>query len=419
MASPHATEAATDCCRILDLPAEIILLIIPACSIASLQNLALTCRAVYERLATPLKYAVIDVSAHNLGRFLFTHPDGAISSYCSDRYPPKFDVDDLARRQHRFIATLLENQILGTYIRKFTWTIRSNCHYIGSVPNHLSPKAVYPDTRLWSAFQILTNVTDLDLGCYHENWSWEYLQNPPATLFPSVTKLRLSGLMYPQIAENILRSVSLSSLTRLSLDNLQNPGHRHGIYPYKKYASDPRRGLIESADLSFPGTMRGILPLIEGECTSLLSFTYRKPGGVIPSGGWSAASDRKACTELASFLSSVRLTLQEFHFEQGVPEAWIIPLREMNGSYPPGCPPLVTSTRGIHLRFVRYVWPVLVSQDWPRLKMLSLRGVGAWKGVKTISTTKKRTLSDHLGDGVRIIYEDVAERACEEFQGEQ
>lgn len=96
----------------------------------------------------------------------------------------------------------------------------------------MTEDAIYPDTHMWEAFQYLNNVTKLDFACYQKSWNWEYIRQPPGTLFPSVTNLRLSGVMYRQIVESIFSSIDLSRLQCLSIDNLQDPGRSRDEYPF-------------------------------------------------------------------------------------------------------------------------------------------------------------------------------------------
>lgn len=52
-----------------------------------------------------------------------------------------------------------------------------------------------PDTRIWEAFQHLTNVQHLGLCSSHRSCDELYLRTPPTKLFSTVTRLYLSGVM--------------------------------------------------------------------------------------------------------------------------------------------------------------------------------------------------------------------------------
>ena len=137
--------------------------------------------------------------------------------------------------------------------------------------------------------------------------------------------LRLSGVMYRQIVETILGSVNLSKLEAMFIDNLQDPGHSRDKYPFQS-GTDMRfkqEDKVDTSDTTWPGTMRGIFPLLCGECTSLRILHYRKAGWVINNKRLSLSQDRQCYDELAAFLRSTVKTLQTFNFEQGMPLRWI------------------------------------------------------------------------------------------------
>ena len=89
------------------------------------------------------------------------------------------------------------------------------------------------------------------------------------------------------------------------MDSLQDSGHKCDEYPYKKQVGIAKSTLEELSKLSPPGTMRGILRLLQDKCDSLLSFTYRRPKWVTNRGGLSIQAKEEAYVELACFLSSV------------------------------------------------------------------------------------------------------------------
>ena len=408
--------------RLLALPPEIISNLLHVCDQPSLHTLSLTCRILHETIALYLKYRSIDISAHRIGRFEYTHWNGTITHYWSDQYPPRFDVEDLARKQHQFLNEVLDRPYHGTLIHDFTWTIRSYCDPDGYWPGRMTKDAVYPDTQMWKAFQSMTNVTKLDLACYQETWDWEYLRQPPGVLFPAVTDLRLSGIMYRQIVEAIINSINLSNLEHLSLDNLQDPGRSGNEYPYKRSQNgaanwNSTQTPQDTNDTKLPGTMRGILPLIQDRCSSLRSFFYRKPGWWAQLRGRSAIQDEECYEEVASFLGSVAGTLEAFTFEQGIPESIGRILSSDMVSVLQSCPSPMQKVKPMDERFVTHILPVLRNTTWRSLRQLNIIGLGKWRGAPAMDGLTKARLKKHLGREVAVRYEDMPERPCVEFAG--
>ena len=270
--------------KLLTLPPEILSNFLHVCDRPSLKNLSLTCRILHETVTPSVKYRSIDISAHYIGPLKYTNRHGKVRPWWSDHYPPKFDVENLARKQHVFLKEVLDRPYRGTLIHDFTWTIRSYCDPDGYWPGKMTKDAIYPDTRMWEAFRSMANVTKLDLACFQETWDWAYLRQPPSVLFPAVTDLRLSGVMYRQIVEAIFNSVNLSNLEHLSLDNLQDPGRSGDEYPYKRFKNGAANWSSPNSpqdtdETKLAGTMRGILPLIHNRCSTLRSFSYRNQAG--------------------------------------------------------------------------------------------------------------------------------------------
>lgn len=410
--------------NLLALPPENIALLLNFCDRQSLENLALTCRGLHGNIALALKYREIDISAHNRGRFPYTHWNGRVTYYWSDQYPPRFDVEDLARKQHQFLNEVLDRPYVGKLVHDFTWTIRSYCDPDGYWPGRMTQDAVYPDTHMWKAFQNLSNVTKLDLSCYQETWDWKYLRQPPKSLFPAVTELRLSGIMYGQIVETIFDSIEAARLEHLLLDNLQDPGRSGNKYPYQRSVNgaanwNTAQTSQDTEEVKLPGTMRGILPILQGQCTSLRSFRYRKPGRWGNERGRSAWQDEQCYAELGSFIVSVSPTIEIFEFEQGVPESVMEALLASRNPNQRRCVGQITpDVMPMDARFVEYVLPQLSDSNWPKLRELKIIGVGRACGKPAIDAPMKARLKKHLGKDVLIQYQEVADRPCEEFNGQ-
>lgn len=387
-------------------PDELYDILLLFCNTPELLAISRTCKALHAK-AIPLIYRKVDISAHNRGRLQFTHNDGSHFYHWSDSFPPKFELKPLAMSQQAFLSTILKYPQLEKHVREFTWTVRSNWDPNGYLPHTMVFKAVYPDTRMWEAFQRLNNVEKLDLAFLHESFDEAYLREPPNGLFASVTDLRLSGVMYRQVVNAILDFADLSKLGRLAVDNLLDPGHIGPVHPYKapgltRFERDLNR-LTESDELTFPGTMRGILSSLHGRLTGLHSFYFRKPGLTQNDTCWSRAADEKCYEELAAFIVSVKPTLQSLTFEQGH-------LQRSGGH---GRPFPVQRQRPMDEYLIRHVLPALIGGNWLKLREVRILGVGSWKDVPAITEEMKQDLQNALGKNVRLVIRDVAERPCE------
>ena len=422
MASQLSTADATTS-KLLTLPPENLSLLVDFCDQESLRNLYVTCKSLHDSIALALEYRRIDISAHNLGHFPYTHWNGRVTYYWSDQYPPRFDVEDLARKQHKFLTDVLDRPYVGKLVHVFTWTIRSYCDPDGYWPGRMTKDAVYPDTHMWKAFQCLNNVTKLDLACYQDTWDWEYLRQPPDILFPAATDIRLSGIMYRQIVETIFGSIDMSRLEHLSLDGLQDPGHFKDQHPYRLPSNGaanaiPGQFCEDTDEVKLPGTMYGVLQLLQDRCASLRTFHYRKPGSWMKSRNKSALQDERCYAELAAFLTSVSTTLETFTFEQGVSERVMETLRTGGDPSSRRCVPApAQKMRPMDEQFINSVLPVLMHAQWPALKDLKIIGVGKFRGKPAMDAPMKARLKRHLGRGVTVQYQEIPERPCEEFYG--
>ena len=418
------SESCPGSCSLINLAPETLSLVLNFCSISTLRALFSTCKTLRAEIFLPLKYRSVDLSVHNRGRIPTTDHNGNIQYYWSDQFPPRFDLEDLSRKQHAFLSAVLSRPYIGKLIHDLTWTLRSYCDPDGFMPGKQTKDAVWPDTHMWDAFKTFTNVTKLDLACYQETWDWAYLRDPPSPLFPAATHIRLSGVMYPEIVMAILHPSSLSNLRHLSLDNLQDPGPCNCRWPKDcstsqdnfNYYTRPFDPCVKVQRL--PGTMRYVLPRIEQELPALTSFHYRKPGWVHNRVGRNPAADIQCYAEVASFISCVSPTLQSFHFEQGVSERLIPHVKAGTVEQTFGCilpPPQDKNMKPMDERFVKIVLPAIMRNKWPRLRELKIQGLGEYKGRQALNRMKKWRLMKHMGDGVQVVVEDVTEKPCVAF----
>lgn len=122
-----------------------------------------------------------------------------------------------------------------------------------------------------------------------------------------------------------------------------------------------------SRDIVFPGPMRGLLPLLEGQCLSLTFLFLRKAGqicGCRPKNFPPAPADEEVYSAWVAFIEYVKLTLKVLIIEQGTNTMIQRPMCLKGG------------IRRIDARFRRIVIPCLESSGWSSLQRMELRGTG-------------------------------------------
>lgn len=377
-------------------------------------------------LALPIIYRTVDLSVHNRpltfdqvwwGVNDFVDRPGDALSWEDDCSYPRFLLELLAVKQQSFLDALLQNPGLGAHVRTFVWTIRDNWDPAGPLPAKSEDerprfKAVSPDTRIWEAFQHLTNVQDLDLCSLHNSWDELYLRTPPPNLFSTIRQLRLSGVMYRQMVNCILDSINTSNLKSLELSALQDPGRFKDKVPgnlnqpgYPGWNPERRQlnlNVPETKDLVHPGPMRGILPALHGQCTALRSLSIRKPSIFADIDQFHHITDDQFVQEFALFLRSVKPTLQRLDYEIGHP--FDIDQTDIES------PPQVDWFG--NQQFVRYLLPVLLEPEWPAIQAVRISGV-SWMGDDDDRVEKN--LKQVLGEAVSLEIIKLTERPCEFF----
>lgn len=82
-----ASRVIPEASHLLALPAENLSLVLDFCNFESLRCVNLTCKTLYDQSALRLKYRVVDISAHNIGKLDHVYDDGTVVQYWSDAYP--------------------------------------------------------------------------------------------------------------------------------------------------------------------------------------------------------------------------------------------------------------------------------------------------------------------------------------------
>lgn len=400
--------------RLDDLPRDIFFEVLDACAAhrGTLYNLSLTSKFL-QNTCLPLLYRNVDLSTHNRGR-LFEFEDELVQEIWADAdgdYVP----DDARLRQFSFLQTLTAHPEYGAFVRSFAWTL------IWTYPRFVNSKLNDIEFSIWNVFSSLTNVRELDLASLHNNDSEPFVRQNPPRLFSSAVRVRLLGWMHYGLVTSILYSIDPSRLEHLALDSLQDEGQYPDGSPMMYEDGDKVWDHIEtlnpdgSRGFVSPGPMRNILKPLEGRCTALKHLLLRKAGQewIQPPTGrfmmptWSPELDDAVYNEWASFLSSVKATLEVFVFEHTRAPRW-----GTLGRFQPR-----QSIRPMDERFRRLFLAVLLAGNWPRLQRMEIRGVGRWDGVPALDEETKAQMRDAVGSGVLLVLEEEESRPCRKFAG--
>lgn len=398
----------------LDLPPEILSMILESCPIETHVALRVTCRQFRSHITIPDEYRKVDISVHT------PWSEISKSTFTGKEWPKYFDLPRLAAKQQAFLHDVSVTPTIGRLVHDLTWTIRKR-HFEEKGGEDL-------DEHLWQVFGTMTNVRTLDLCCLQNMWDWDYLRKPPNILFPLVTRLRLSGIMYRQIVETIVRSINLERLEELSFDNLQDPGHYKHIYPYSrinrpdKTFETPRNQLYDrdSDDVALSGPMRRILPYMKDQCKNLKSFHFRRPGRMYKDMMLNPFQDEECYIEVAEFVKSVSSTLLTMHFEQGVNSFAIPDFQSGRAEYshPVGVhAPGVMFARPMDKHVRDHLIPSFLQAEWSQLQSLRIIGMTIWMGRPGVGSAQGKQLERHLGKNVELRIEGVPDRPCSELHG--
>ena len=329
-------------------------------------------------VCVPILYHDVDISHHNDGGlWASVYPGVQAESDNPDRSveiegpDPWHTVDELKRKQHAFIHTLVHNRHYGDFVKRFPWTYRT---WEDSMDRHQG------EGPIWKVFSAMRNISHLDFY----SLTWEREIHAPPSLFPSARHIRLGGQMSYAMAKSILHSCDPIKVTRLELNNLQDFGQLYEgkDMPHVPYRCIPRDRGPETKypngdpKLKYPEPMRDHLRRRTGRCTALEYLILR---GVGQEWRWhrseqitgSAARDELRYQEWAYFIQSVKPTLQSLEFEQGLP-----PEDPAQGDYAPHQFPRLCPGRPMDQRFMKTLLPVLMSGPWPRLEKMVIRGLG-------------------------------------------
>ncbi|KAF8849219.1 hypothetical protein BDZ45DRAFT_680669 [Acephala macrosclerotiorum] len=341
------------------LPSELQEEIILACATEDLLGFARTSKRYYEQII-PLLYRDVDISVHN-------RPGLFPGAYCSLVHADNPNLNDESmmiqceQKQQKFFNALKIHPDYGSHVIRLSWTHFSSYdmddRQISEVP-------------VWDAFGLLPNVMRLDFASLA--LQRECVTPPP--LFPCVTHLRLLGQMSFPFLRSFTDSLDPTHLISVEFNNLQDFGQLKEGEDLPDFADLAKT--LESEDLEgnsiirHPGCMRGHLQRLHGRCTNLKRLFLRSVGNDwTMDGQWSPTIDAERYKEWASFIDSVRPTLESLVIEQGL---------EYESANIAHCRPGPLQVgRPMDERFLAHVLPILIRGDWPYLKEVKILGIGS------------------------------------------
>lgn len=317
-----------------NLPAEIHVSIASHCKNDALISLCLTSKLLNERCIRVL-YRHVDL------RFVRKQVGGV----------RVFDAHRM--RLERFCQTLLSHPEYGKYVR----ILKGRLYIPHFEESHGLGKDTSSEHEWWRAMWLLTNVQSIDVVSR---------ANKPVTtqfspgLFQSATSVRLVGHMPPGLDKAILNAINPAVLKHLCLDMVQDLKCGR---PHVEYLPEQGKGLGRLIAL---GATSGLLTPLTGRCTALRTLILRRIGQSRDGFNWDVAAEDASYIEWASFIRSVRGTLERFTFEQQSSRAWL-------GT----CSNKLGQVRIMDERFRRLVLPaiVTVANHWPCLTVMRIRGV--------------------------------------------
>lgn len=359
------------------LPAEIHVGIAKLCGNNDLINLCQTSKLVKER-CLPVLYRHVEVQFNP-------------SNLPIRLYQEFFEeITDLRTRQQRFMNTLLRYPELGKHVRSFKGMLcipRSD-GWLDFRAKRIS------EEDFWRALLSMTAIQCVDISSrfFFNDLTSVQVKQPPINLFRSATSVRLVGHMQYRLAKTILGAVNPATLQHLCLDMVQDRrgGQRDGDFVPGDVGEDGRIVAL--------GVISGLLVPLTGLCTALQTLVLRRVGHVPDGDGWHRAAEDASYTEWASFIRSVKGTVEKFMFEQAG-EDMLRPRRPLGVPYP--------AWVIMDDAFRRIILPAIFEGSWPRLTRLELGGVGGSMGKDELAAMK-RNLAAGFGKDAEIVVKEYA-----------
>ena len=313
-------------------------------------------------LALPPLYESIDISIHNdVGLFNGYHPLYRVTAESPERNIMDIETSFLSK-QKLFVDAVLRTPRYGKLVRSFTWTC------LTELDDDDKPIG---ERRTWMALRKLDSVESLDFASMMS----ERERHPPPQLFRSARQVCLVGRMSQAMVSALLHCGNPQRFIALDLDNIWDFGQLdvHKALPKSSehvlQESYRRNGRPKTRNY---GPMRSHLHLINGKCTFLTRLSLRGVGQdyLGRSHGWHDEFDEQRYAEWASFLDSVKSTLQYLLLEQGRKPGYNQPMCTTIRITMPR-----QATRPMDERFLKYLFPVLERGPWPQLRSMTIRGL--------------------------------------------
>ncbi|KAH7084282.1 hypothetical protein FB567DRAFT_78704 [Paraphoma chrysanthemicola] len=361
---------------LLNLPAEMLVIIMSHMTRTDLKSLCETCRSLQE-IATAELYHTVDLSSHNATSTSKSRETYQMSYPSAHHVPLDFlkrewtSLDhETFQRQRQFINSMAISPAHGKHVRRLHWTILDvnsrTWRWRGSGEDDWdldARGALYEpeDEPLWTAFKRCTNISHVDI-CWIRPWR-EVTLPPP--LFPSARSVRLSGCMTRAFVSRVLEPSS-QNLEHLALVNLLRWSDGAQSLPQFDHISALNDYLYENnaeEELEPPSRlMLGALDFLIGR-SSLTTLCIGTLGDKSRNGDADPRYD-ELYSSWSRILNDSRCTLQRFCFDQGV---------EIYGHGRPQR--TVHKQREADRLFSKWILPVLLDSPWPLLRRLQLKGV--------------------------------------------
>ena len=386
--NPHKLGHAT---TFSELPADVHIAIAEACTWEDLSNLCSITRWMHKSCVHVL-YREVDLSVHNKG-IVDMQINNETVQFWSDNSDCNIHHEALKKKQTTFLETLTRHPEFAVHIHKLSWSM------------FVSRDSEETLTTTWKVFNMMTNLRHIDIaGVQDAHFLYFHKDSMPSTLFASVTSASLGGIMARPLPQLILKSLSLSNLQHLTINNLQESG---------EFGWDTDPGTYDTDRTTPPVKIRqppratlGLLAKLTGKCTALKTLTLRKvaKGVEHPFDNTLFKSEDQVYPELAAFIKSLGPTLEKLTFEQGPPafaqkpadadhckdhatnwdgvgqhnRAIILSEQEAAKAMGEWAPRSGGSYRPMDLAFAMTILPAIVETEWHFLKEVRVLGVGAW-----------------------------------------
>ncbi|KAH7092271.1 hypothetical protein FB567DRAFT_235218 [Paraphoma chrysanthemicola] len=385
--APSDADRCANPTSICDLPTELIIRILDLCNSEEVARICQTCCLLHD-VSPPHLYHTIDLSSHHVKSNAESVPAGEHGVPFSSLRRKWTHQDYVAnKKQERFMQTLKEHPALSRHVRSLCWTffdfstiapedfkdeeLASSYEYLYDMTDEgfQVPIDTGKGKAVWQTIESMINVTSVDI-CWLDEGRRFILPQP---LFPSLIRVRLSGIMTREMVQCILTYPA--RLERLELDNLLQWSEIEPPIPkfpiFLEAATYWRDNANAHKVIHRGRLMAESLNPVLGHCKSLSSLCIATVGNgdYIE---WSTDWEDRCYSAWARFIDSTRHQLRHFSFKQGVDHSHATRGKEMwrRGRI------VSSNSRFLDLLFLSWILPTLVKSPWPNVQRMMIRGVG-------------------------------------------